>query len=537
MTYEPTLESVRTHPVPDWFHDAKLGIFIHWGLYSVPAWAPLTGELGKVIAEQGWARWFTHNPYAEWYMNSMRIEGSPTYQHHIETYGADFAYTDFISSFNEATSRWDSTAWADLFKQVGARYVVLTTKHHDGFLLWPSVHPNPHRRGHMAARDLVGELTDAVRAQGMRIGLYYSGGIDWTFNPTVIQDIRDMQAAVPQTAEYVAYANNHWRELIARYRPSVMWNDIAYPAATDLNELFAHYYNSVPEGVINDRFSQRFGFSEGEIGGAQHKDFRTPEYAVLDDITEDKWEATRGIGYSFGYNQNEGPDNYLSVGELVRSFVDIVSKNGNLLLNVGPMADGTIPDLQRERLLGLGRWLGVNGEAIFRTRPWVTAESRTSDDIAVRFTQGGDSLYATLLDTPQEGWVEIEGLDAAKGTTVLLLGQDEPSSWEQRDDGLAVFLPQALLASPAHALKIAPRPRPTAALLVSRGRLSISSTLKDLLDDGAGRAVLGKHLGEMLASPRINMVAGFSLKQIAQFVPDLLTPEKLNQIAEDLAKL
>ena len=465
MTFQPTSESIRGHIVPDWFHDAKLGIFVHWGLYSVPAWAPLTGELGKVIAEEGWAKWFAHNPYAEWYMNSMQIEGSPCQQHHVETYGADFAYTDFVPLFNEATSRWNPASWADFFKQIGAQYVVLTTKHHDGFLLWPSEHPNPHREGHTAARDLVGELTDAVRACGMRMGLYYSGGIDWTFNPTVIQDVRDIQAAVPQTADYVEYANNHWRELIARYQPSLMWNDIAYPAAADLNELFAHYYNSVPEGVINDRFSQRFGFSEGEIGGDQHRDFRTPEYAVLDEITEDKWEATRGIGYSFGYNQNEGPDNYLTVEELVRSFVDIVSKNGNLLLNVGPMADGTIPNLQRERLLGLGQWLAVNGEAIFGTRPWVTAEGRAGDGIAVRFTQRGDSLYAILMDTPPAGWIEIDGLDAVEGSVFTLLGNEAPLAWEQRGESLAVLLPKVLPASPAHALKIAPRPQPAGALL------------------------------------------------------------------------
>ena len=543
MTFEPTSESIRGHVVPDWFHDAKLGIFIHWGLYSVPAWAPLTGELGKVIAEQGWARWFAHNPYAEWYMNSMQIEGSPTHQHHVETYGADFAYTDFIPTFNEATARWDPASWADLFRQIGAQYVVLTTKHHDGFLLWPSEHPNPHRQGHMAARtrsaarDLVGELTDAVRARGMRMGLYYSGGIDWTFNPTVIQDIRDIQAAVPQEAEYVEYANSHWRELIARYQPSLMWNDIAYPAAADLNELFAHYYNSVPEGVINDRFSQRFGFSEGEIGGDQHKDFRTPEYAVLDDITEDKWEATRGIGYSFGYNQNEGPDHYLGVEELVRSFVDIVSKNGNLLLNVGPMADGTIPDLQRERLLGLGRWLAVNGEAIYGTRPWVTAESRAGDGIPVRFTRRGESLYATLLDTPSAGWVEIDGLEAAEGSVVHLLGNKAPLAWEQREAGLAVLLPETLPVSPAHVVKITPQPEPAGVLFARRGRLSLSSTLKDLLDNDASRAVIEKHVPGMLDSPQINMAMSLSLPQIAGFVPDVLTAEVLAAIGEDLTNL
>jgi len=458
MQYEPKLESIRKHPVPEWYHNAKLGIFIHWGLYSVPAWAPLTGELGEVVAKEGWAAWFAKNPYAEWYMNSIRIEGSPSHQYHVETYGEDFSYFDFVPLFNEATQGWDPTSWAALFKKIGARYVVLTTKHHDGFLLWPSRHPNPKIEGYFSRRDLVGELTEAVRAEGLRMGLYYSGGLDWTFNDTVIRDIGDIPAAIPQGADYVEYATNHWLELIERYEPSILWNDIAYPAAADLKKLFAYYYNRVPDGLVNDRFTQRFEFSDQAIGGSIHFDFRTPEYASFGEITDFKWEATRGIGYSFGYNRNEGPENYLSVQELVHSFVDIVSKNGNLLLNVGPMADGTIPEMQRERLLGLGRWLEVNGEAIFDTRPWVTAEGSTDEGTPVRFTQKGDSLYAILLGTPRGHRVAIEGLRAEEGSIIYLLGYDKPLSWNQGDRELAVILPGDLPESPAHSLRITPQP-------------------------------------------------------------------------------
>jgi alpha-L-fucosidase len=480
MSFEPTLESVRQHQVPDWYHDAKLGIFVHWGLYSVPAWAPLTGEAARVIAEEGWAKWFSRNPYAEWYMNSMRIDGSATCQHHVEAYGLDFAYTDFIPMFNEAIHGWDPGVLADLFRQVGARYVVLTTKHHDGFLLWPSGHPNPFRANYHAQRDLVGELTEAVRARGMKMGLYYSGGIDWTFDDIVIRDIGDLMSATPQRADYVAYANSHWQELIARYQPSVMWNDIAYPAAANLPELFAHYYNAVPDGVINDRFSQfrtprsrvvrallkavvpllmRLRSRRGElVPPSAHFDFRTPEYASYDHIVQTKWESTRGIGYSFGYNRNEGVDNYLSVQELVHSFVDIVSKNGNLLLNVGPMADGTIPEMQRERLLGLGQWLSVNGEAIFGTRPWVRADSSTGEGLGVRFTRHGDDLYAIVLGQPKGNLVQVQGLQTQDGTVVHLLGQSSSLVWQRQDGALAVTLPEGRPESPAFALKITPVP-------------------------------------------------------------------------------
>ncbi|MFN2228956.1 MAG: alpha-L-fucosidase [Anaerolineae bacterium] len=537
MSYEPTLESVQQHTVPDWFHDAKLGIFVHWGLYSVPAWAPLSGELGKVIAEGGWDRWFAENPYAEWYMNSIRIDGSPSQRHHVETYGPGFDYRDFVPMFDQATQAWDPGAWADLFRQVGARYVVLTTKHHDGFLLWPSEHPNPFYEHYHAQRNLVGELTDAVRRRGMEMGLYYSGGIDWTFNDKVVQDISDLPKATPQQAAYVEYANNHWRELTDRYGPALMWNDIAYPAAADLNALFSYYYNHVPEGVINDRFSQRFSFSEGQIGGSQHYDFRTPEYTSFAETTPFKWEATRGIGASFGYNRNEGPEQYLSVSELVRSFVDIVSKNGNLLLNVGPTADGTIPDLQHERLEGLGRWLDVNGEAIFRTRPWVTAEGRTAAGTEIRFTKGGDSLYAILMDTPAKRRIAIEGLHAMEGSTVALLGHQEPLPWEQHGEAMVVTLPPGLPAAPAHALAITPLPEARDALRVSSGPLGIDSKLKEILKNEVAKAILQERVGEMVDSPQLEMAMGLSLRQVAQFAPNLLTPEVLDEIDRELKSI
>lgn len=482
MQYEPTLESLREHSVPDWFHDAKLGIFVHWGPYSVPGWAPLTGEFKKVVAKEGWASWFAKNPYAEWYLNSIRIEGSPSYQYHTKTYGEGFSYDDFVPLFNEAIKKWDSNDWADLFQKVGGRYVVLTAKHHDGFLLWPSEHPNPKKGRYFAERDLADELAKAVRACGMRMGLYYSGGLDWTFNETPIQDIADLFTTMPQRPDYIEYVNRHWRELIDRYEPSILWNDIGYPAAANLNDLFAYYYNKIPEGLVNDRFTQ-INLATSRIGKllkyravrsffsfmlrwahsrlavlpiSGHFDFRTPEYASFENTTEQKWESTRGIGYSFGYNRNEGPENLLSTNELIHSLVDIVSKNGNLLLNIGPMADGTIPDLQRERLLRLGQWLNVNGEAIFDTRPWTKAEGSTVEDIAVRFTQKGDVLYAILLDTPKCSQVAVKSLYANENTIVHLLGYDRALSWKQDGKNLTITLPEDMPESPAYALRIAP---------------------------------------------------------------------------------
>ena len=418
--FEPNWKSIGQHKVPDWYQNAKLGIFIHWGLYSVPAWATTSGELGKVDK----AKWFTDNAYAEWYLNTLRIKGSPGYEHHIKTYGKDFDYYQFAPIFNRNTAKWDPQKWAAVFKKTGARYAVLTTKHHDGFRLWPSAVENPHRKSAeiTATRDLAGELTAAVRGAGLRMGLYYSGGLDWTFTSEPIVTMQDLMARVPQTEEYARYADAHWTELTNRYQPAVMWNDISYPKAGKIPQLFAHYYNTVPAGVINNRF------------GVEFSDFTTPEYAKYDKITEKKWESCRGLGYSFGYNQAEGPEQVIAADKLVWLLVDIVSKNGNLLLNIGPRSDGSISEIQMDRLDRLGAWLAVNEEGIFDSRPWVKASS--SPD--VRFTRKGDSLYVYVLPNPGADSISIPSVRAMSGTRIRVLGAQRDSDFKQQEKELIV---------------------------------------------------------------------------------------------------
>ncbi|HKJ67906.1 MAG TPA: alpha-L-fucosidase [bacterium] len=442
--YQPTIQSLDRHEVPEWYHDAKLGIFIHWGIYSVPAWAPTTGELGSVEREQ----WFKYNPYAEWYLNSLRIIGSPTREHHYETYGRDFDYYNFAGTFNKEVQQWEPDEMASVFQDVHARYVVLTSKHHDGFTLWPSHFRNPYLPfdKQQAARDVVGELTGAVRGHGMRMGLYYSGGIDWSFHPVVITGGLDWSKVTPRSDEFKIYARNHWEELISEYQPAILWNDIAYPDRQDAMEIIADYYNQHPEGVINNRWSLSF------------QDFTTPEYAQYDRLTSQKWEATRGIAYSFGYNQNSGPEQMLTVDELVDMFVDIVSKNGNLLLNVGPKPDGTIPELQVDRLRGLGRWLDVNGEAIFGSRPWVVSAERIDQNVEVRYTQKGDAGYAILLDAPRGNSLTLRTLYLEEGTTISILGGEEDLGWEQEGRDLNIMLPDNLPGEHAYTLKMSPKP-------------------------------------------------------------------------------
>ena len=259
---------------------------------------------------------------------------------------------------------------------------------------------------------------------------------------------------------------------------------MGYPSRADVPALLARYYNRVPDGVVNDRFYQiHLGplrhlvrlpgmrslvdgiVSKAFLGGASpasniHSDFTTPEYSSHVSLTAKKWETCRGLGYSFGYHRNETAAHMLSVGELVRLFVDIVSKNGNLLLNVGPMADGSISDLQLQRLEGLGAWLAVNGEAVFGTRPWTSAEGETREGIGVRFTRKPDALFAIILAAPPGATVTLRGLRAGPETTVRMLGSEAPLAWRQASDGITGSIPAPPPATPALALKFTPLPTP-----------------------------------------------------------------------------
>ncbi len=469
--YDATWESVSTHALPDWYDDAKLGIFLHWGLYSIPGWGPQVEDVQQLLQSQGPAGMLKNNPYAEWYLNTMQIDGSPTQQHHRETYGADFPYDNFIPMFDEAAAGADLDAIASLCQSAGAGYVVLTTKHHEGFPLWPTAVPHPTKPGYQAQRDLVGELSEAVRRQGMRMGLYYSGGYDWSFNHAVIRQAADTTLAVPATEDYQAYATAHVQELIDRYQPSVLWNDVAWPPGGDLAGLFAYYYNAVPDGVINDRWLQ----SEGHRGpisdavtrsvgrliqlmwhhipadmksltfpAAHWYDFRTPEYQVFDEVQEKKWEATRGVGHSFGANRNERPQDIVTPTELIHLLIDVVSKNGNLLIGVGPDDHGAIPEQQQVPLRGLGDWMRVNGEAIRGSRPWTTPQAVSTEGSEVRFVVTSGRVHAFVLDPPAGGGLTLNDVDADSVTSVSMLGVAEPLTMTSSDRGVRIQLPEVL---------------------------------------------------------------------------------------------
>ncbi|MFX1406223.1 MAG: alpha-L-fucosidase [Promethearchaeota archaeon] len=455
MRFEPTRKLIKKHEVPNWFHDAKFGIFIHWGLYSVPAFA-VTG-LNLIESEsRGPEEHFKNNPYAEWYLNSLRIPGSPTETYHYENYGKEFTYDDFVPIFNKEIKNWNPKEWAQLFKKAGAKYVVLVTKHHDGFLLWPSNFKNPKKKNYHASRDIIGELSKEVRILGMKFGVYYSGLLDWSFNPEPIRDNTSFIENGVRTSEYIEYANNHWYELIDKYEPKILWNDIGY-VPTNAYEIFAYYYNKIPEGIINDRWIQYK--KKGENFPKVHFwDFLTPEYEIFDKIMTKKWEANRGIGNSYGFNKFETEEHYLKIDELIKMFIDIVSKNGNLLLNIGPKADGSIPELQKKAILGLGKWLEINGEAIYGTRPWIKAEKKTFDNIDVKFTKTKNSLFVILLNKSKGKKVVIKSLKINPNSEIQLLGYNNPIKWSQVDNNLILEIPKDLFDSSAYSFKITPIP-------------------------------------------------------------------------------
>lgn len=382
-----------TQGVPEWYRDAKLGFFVHWGLYSVPAWAVQHGDGVNIPTEDAYA-W---HQYAEWYGNTVRIAGSPTWERHQQLFGPGTSYEDLADQWD--ASAFDADAFVGELVGAGARYIVPTTKHHEGFCLWDTATTGFNAVARGPRRDLISEFHDATRRAGAKFGVYYSGALDWhvsDFPP--IESDTDLFRFRRNDAHFARYSAAQLEELVARFSPDVLWNDIEWPDGGKGHDEYAvaalleRYFDAVPDGVVNDRW------------GVPYHGFLTREYTDIPEIIPEPWESTRGLGYSFGFNQAEDERHSLSGAALIRLLVDVVAKNGNLLINVGPAADGSIPDLQRKAMRELGAWLQTNGDAIYGTRPWIRMGERTG--APRRYTTTGSTVHVHALD-PSVGTLEM----------------------------------------------------------------------------------------------------------------------------------
>ncbi|HOY16104.1 MAG TPA: alpha-L-fucosidase [Haliscomenobacter sp.] len=413
--FEPVWQSLDQRATPVWFEDAKFGIFIHWGIYSVPAWATTSNAdgFGSGYSEWYWQRLFAPN---------LKIH--PEFvAFHQKNYGTA-SYQDFVQQFKAELFKPED--WARIFEEAGAKYVVLTSKHHEGFTLWPSaqswnwnaVDVGPHR-------DLAGDLAKAVKARNLRMGFYYSL-YEW-FNPVYKSDVQRYvtERMLPQM-----------KDLVTRYEPDVLWTDGEWdhPAKTWQSEAFlAWLFNESKvkdQIVVNDRW--------GNDTKGQHGSFRTSEYGQgAASNSQRPWEECRGMGESFGYNRNENLEMYQSGEQLVHQLIDIVARGGNLLLNIGPNADGQIPVIMQERLHEIGSWLKVNGAAIYGSRKWANAPVYNKET-QVYFTQKGQNLYAI-----QRKWANTLVIpNVAKPVSVKLLGYNGVVKFSYKNNTLSIFAPQ-----------------------------------------------------------------------------------------------
>jgi len=424
-------ELIDQRRVPEWFTEAKFGIFIHWGVYSVPAYRAVSDKL--------------YASYAEWYYARVMFDtlnGGALF--HQKNYGKDFDYHDFAGQFKAELFNPDE--WAGMFKNSGAKYVVLTSKHHDGFCLWPASHPLKKNWNSIDVgpqRDLVGDLTEAVRSHGMKMGLYYSL-IEWESSPTSRQatgwwlpEEVNVKYRIPEE-QYVTMANQQLREIVMKYEPSLLFSDGGeWDGSADYwgTRVFLDWlYTESPvknEVVVNDRWCK-------ECPG-EHGDYYSSEYQDAEGLgMSHPWEESRGIGGSYGFNRAENLKDYNTSKQLIHELIDIVSRGGNLLLNVGPTADGRIPVIMQERLADIGTWLSINGESIYGTKVFTMGRSGNEK---VRFTQKGNSVYAICLEWPGK-YLTLDGFSELENARVELLGMEGDLIFSSNEHRILIQTPE-----------------------------------------------------------------------------------------------
>lgn len=495
--WQPTYESLARHKLPTWYKDAKLGFFVHWTVSSVPAYANPDGLVGFDIDANALAgnllknRFYPELAYGEWYRSNMQDKQGQTWAHHMSQFGSGFGYYDFVERFNAQQSRADIGALAQLIADAGGRYAVFVAKHHDGVNFFrPSVvHSRLPIHQQVAARDVAGDFAAAVRSRGMKFGLYYSGYFDWAYSSKQFMhgDVSASQNILASVIEastdqnFRALVRAHYFDLIDRHQPDLLWNDLAFVG--DPHEVQAYYFNRKPDGVVNDRWKSPVRFYdsvfekqgpnpvyEGLMAGLQSainlasrshpvtpsvnkvfSDFATHEYIDFPKAAYPHsryFEGTRGVGRSFAYTAND--KDFASGDELIDLLVDVVSKNGNLLLNVGPRPDGSVPEEQAAPIRALGRWLAVNGAAIHGTRPWSRANDVSRQGHPLRYTTDKDGNLYALVHRVHGGEMTLTLADVQADATVTpasavaMLGQPDAVRWVQLGNDLQLTLPASV---------------------------------------------------------------------------------------------
>jgi len=449
QTYQPNWESLDKRPTPQWFKDSKFGIFIHWGVYAVPGWS-------------------TKGSYAEWYQQGLQTTDTARQKFHKAKFG-NRTYYDLANDFK--AELFNPEDWAKLFERSGAKYIVLTSKHHDGFTLWPNENANKTWGFKWNAvdigpkRDLIGDLFKAVRKTSVHAGMYYSL-YEW-FNPLWKSDPKK-------------YATEHvWpqmKELINNYQPEVFWTDGDWDAPAETwksQEFLAWLYNESPvkdKVIVNDRWGAGIRFNHGGI--------YTPEYQPNLDFEDHDWEESRGMGYSYGYNREEDAWDYNSTQSLIIALIDKVSRGGNFLLDIGPDEHGKIPPIMQDRLLQMGEWLNVNGEAIYNTRRWkmpfqwsegrrdykgnnehIAGDWKTGGDIMLKLTVDPDpgyavkevfytynptsnDLFAIFPKYPDNRKLVLKDVTLPTVAKISFLSTKENLQWEQAGANIEISLPE-----------------------------------------------------------------------------------------------
>jgi alpha-L-fucosidase len=463
-TYQGDWASIDSRPSPQWYSDAKFGVFIHWGVYSVPAFAPVSvkGE----------------TPYAEWYWHSLEEgrkggKGLKTLEFHNRVYGADFQYPSFAPMFR--AELYNPDHWADVFARAGAKYVALTSKHHEGFTLWKNAEANRAWGRPWNAvdtgpkRDVLLDLMEAGRAKSLKMGIYYSL-YEW-YNPLWLSDKK-------------RYAREHmipqFKDVVSHAKPSIIFSDGEWemPSADwGSAEMLAWLFNESPvagDVVINDRW--------GKDTRHKHGGYFTTEYTSGMQKTDRPWEESRGMGFSYGYNRNESLKDYHTRRELTMMLIDIVSRGGNLLLDIGPAADGTIPTIMEDRLVAIGDWLRPHGEAIYGTRAWKQPRQWSTGKVPVMeekefmseynitnmvdappagyarvdafFTAQGNAVYAILPRWPGAR-IELHDLEARGDAKITMLDTGQALKWKREGQRISVEMPPRGEPREAYVLKIA----------------------------------------------------------------------------------